>query len=61
MAALSFSVASVVEEVLQQHGTRLKDLDLESRKSEEAGNYYHFLSDIGFDEFSCEMKKVCEF
>jgi hypothetical protein len=55
MAALSFSVASVVEDVLQQHGTRLKDLDLESRKSEEAGNYYHFLSDIGFDEFSCEM------
>ncbi|KAK2457129.1 P-loop nucleoside triphosphate hydrolase superfamily protein with CH (Calponiny) domain-containing protein [Trifolium repens] len=36
MAALSFSVASVVEDVLQQHGTRLKDLDLESRKSEEA-------------------------
>jgi hypothetical protein len=39
MAALSFSVASVVEDVLQQHGTRLKDLDLESRKSEEAGNF----------------------
>ncbi|XP_020238906.1 kinesin-like protein KIN-14I isoform X2 [Cajanus cajan] len=36
MAALSFSVASVVEDVLQQHGTRLKDLDLESRKAEEA-------------------------
>ncbi|CAL5208873.1 unnamed protein product [Lathyrus oleraceus] len=36
MAAFSFSVASVVEDVLQQHGTRLKDLDLESRKSEEA-------------------------
>ncbi|XP_057427423.1 kinesin-like protein KIN-14I [Lotus japonicus] len=35
MAALSFSVASVVENVLQQHG-RLKDLDLESRKAEEA-------------------------
>ncbi|XP_004495930.1 kinesin-like protein KIN-14I [Cicer arietinum] len=36
MATLSFSVASVVEDVLQQHGTRLKDLDLESRKAEEA-------------------------
>ncbi|CAL0320851.1 unnamed protein product [Lupinus luteus] len=36
MAALSFTVASVVENVLQQHGTRLKDLDLESRKAEEA-------------------------
>ncbi|KAK7281782.1 hypothetical protein RIF29_10054 [Crotalaria pallida] len=33
--ALSFSVAFVVEDVLQQHGTRLKDLDLESRKAEE--------------------------
>lgn len=43
MAALSFSVASVVEDVLQQHGTRLKDLDLESRKAEEAGNFPLFL------------------
>uniref|UniRef100_A0A5B7AR15 Putative kinesin-4 isoform X1 n=1 Tax=Davidia involucrata TaxID=16924 RepID=A0A5B7AR15_DAVIN len=34
--ALSFSVASVVEDVLQQHGTRSRDLDLESRRSEEA-------------------------
>ncbi|KAI9082559.1 hypothetical protein K1719_035428 [Acacia pycnantha] len=32
---LSFSVASVVEDVLQQHGTQLKDLDLESRRAEE--------------------------
>ncbi|XP_061365502.1 kinesin-like protein KIN-14I [Gastrolobium bilobum] len=38
MAALSFSVASVVEDVLQQHGTRHKDLDLESRKAEEAAS-----------------------
>ncbi|KAH1136262.1 hypothetical protein AAZX31_10G016100 [Glycine max] len=38
MAAFSFSVASVVEDVLQQHGTRLKDLDLESRKAEEAAS-----------------------
>ncbi|KAF1894121.1 hypothetical protein Lal_00004040 [Lupinus albus] len=36
--ALSFSVASVVENVLQQHGTRLKDLDLELRKTEEAAS-----------------------
>ncbi|KAK7337490.1 hypothetical protein VNO77_18067 [Canavalia gladiata] len=38
MAALSFSVASVVEDVLQQHGPRLKDLDFESRKAEEAAS-----------------------
>ncbi|XVF32826.1 hypothetical protein REPUB_Repub17cG0116200 [Reevesia pubescens] len=35
---LSFSVASVVEDVLQQHGNRFKDLDLESRKAEEAAS-----------------------
>ncbi|KAF3436496.1 hypothetical protein FNV43_RR23588 [Rhamnella rubrinervis] len=34
----SFSVASVVEDVLQQHGNRLRDLDLESRKAEEAAS-----------------------
>ncbi|XP_015892040.3 kinesin-like protein KIN-14I [Ziziphus jujuba] len=33
-----FSVASVVEDVLQQHGNRLRDLDLDSRKAEEAGS-----------------------
>ncbi|KAI4349700.1 hypothetical protein L6164_010262 [Bauhinia variegata] len=37
-AALSFSVASVVEDVLQQHGNRMKDLDLESRRAEEAAS-----------------------
>lgn len=47
MAALSFSVASVVEDVLQQHGTRLKDLDLESRKAEEAGNSSLFIPSFG--------------
>lgn len=48
---LSFSVASVVEDVLQQHGNRPRDLDLESRKAEEAGTsflfyffVFHFLS-----------------
>ncbi|KAJ0054142.1 hypothetical protein Pint_00922 [Pistacia integerrima] len=35
---LSFSLASVVEDVLQQHGNRLRDLDLESRKAEEAAS-----------------------
>ena len=35
---LSFSVASVVEDVLQQHENQLKDFDLESRRAEETGN-----------------------
>lgn len=34
---LTFSVASVVEDVLQQHGAPLSDGDLASRKAEEAG------------------------
>ncbi|PSS03053.1 Kinesin-like protein [Actinidia chinensis var. chinensis] len=33
---LPFSMASVVEDVLQQHGKRLCDIDLASRKAEEA-------------------------
>ncbi|KAK9161659.1 hypothetical protein Syun_008000 [Stephania yunnanensis] len=33
---VSFSMASVVEDVLQQHGTRVSDVDLASRKAEEA-------------------------
>ncbi|GAV56998.1 Kinesin domain-containing protein/CH domain-containing protein [Cephalotus follicularis] len=36
--ALSFSVASVVEDVLQQHGNRLRDLDFDSRRAEEAAS-----------------------
>ncbi|XP_039048042.1 kinesin-like protein KIN-14I isoform X2 [Hibiscus syriacus] len=35
---LLFSAASVVEDVLQQHGNRSKYLDLESRKAEEAAS-----------------------
>ncbi|KAJ8749567.1 hypothetical protein K2173_026216 [Erythroxylum novogranatense] len=35
---LSFSVAAVVEDVLQQHGIRHKDVDLESRKAQEAAS-----------------------
>ncbi|KAE8696983.1 Kinesin-4 [Hibiscus syriacus] len=35
---LSFSVASVVEDVLQQHGNRSKDIDFESKKAEEAAS-----------------------
>lgn len=34
----SISMASVVEDVLQQHGTRLSDNDLASRKAEEAAS-----------------------
>ncbi|KAF5931025.1 hypothetical protein HYC85_031898 [Camellia sinensis] len=34
--ALSFSVASVVEDVLQQHGIRSRELGLDSRRAEEA-------------------------
>ncbi|KAL0370640.1 UNVERIFIED_CONTAM: Kinesin-like protein KIN-14I [Sesamum angustifolium] len=34
--ALSFSVASVVEDVLQQHGGRSRGLDLDARRTEEA-------------------------
>ncbi|XP_071687055.1 kinesin-like protein KIN-14I [Rutidosis leptorrhynchoides] len=34
--ALSFSVASVMEDVLQQHDNRPQDLDLDSRRAEEA-------------------------
>lgn len=40
--ALSFSVAEVVEDVLQQHGSRVRGLDLESRKAEEAGIFFFF-------------------
>lgn len=50
MAALSFSVASVVENVLQQHG-RLKDLDLESRKAEEAGKFSMLFWVFGKNQF----------
>ncbi|KAL3531505.1 hypothetical protein ACH5RR_010827 [Cinchona calisaya] len=34
--ALAFSVASVVEDVLQQHGNRSRDLDFDARRAEEA-------------------------
>lgn len=41
--ALSFSVTSVVEDVLQQHGnnsqSRSRNLDLDARKAEEAGKF----------------------
>lgn len=39
----SFSVTSVVEDVLQQHATRLGDIDLASRKAEEACTIHIFL------------------
>lgn len=37
---LCFTVASVMEDVLQQHGNGLRDHDLESRRAEEAGIYF---------------------
>lgn len=40
--SVSFSAASLVEDVLQQHGHGLKDLDLEFRKAEEAGIFSIF-------------------
>lgn len=40
---LPFNIASVVEEVLQQHGTRLSDMGLASRKAEEACNLLSFI------------------
>lgn len=45
--ALPFSVASVVEDVLQQHGNRSRGLDLDARRAEEAGNFLGvFLGEI---------------
>lgn len=38
--ALPFSVAAVVEDVLQQHGTRSRPLDLDARRAEEDGKCF---------------------
>jgi len=38
--ALTISVVSVVEDVLQKHGNPPKGLDLESRRAEEAGKFF---------------------
>ena len=38
--ALPFSVASVVEDVLQQHGSRSRGLDLDARRAEEDGKIW---------------------
>lgn len=40
--AFSFSMASVVEDVLQQHENRSRDLDFDARRAEEAGNSRSF-------------------
>lgn len=40
--ALSFSAASVVEDVLQQHENRSRDLDFDARRAEEAGRFQSF-------------------
>ena len=39
---LSFSVASVVDDVLQRHSARPREIDMASRMSEEAGNFSPF-------------------
>lgn len=52
-SSLSFSVASVLEDVLHQHGHRLQDLDLEYRKVEQAGIYFLFI--FLFIEFSSKV------
>lgn len=57
---LTFSLASVVEDVLQQHGNRLRDLDLESRKAEEAGTLFCFYSTFVLNvcEILCSVRCV---
>ncbi|KAG8370628.1 hypothetical protein BUALT_Bualt13G0003100 [Buddleja alternifolia] len=40
--ALPFSVASVVEDVLQQHRNRSRELDLDARRAEEADNKFTY-------------------
>lgn len=66
-AILSLSAAAVVEDVLRQHGCRLSDRDLASRRAEEAGavrtpylrlfsfRFFFFagLARAGFSEFCC--------
>lgn len=50
--AFSFSVASMVEDVLQQHGNRSRALDLDARRAEEAGNISIALENsISFSHF----------
>lgn len=39
---LAFNVASVVADVLQQHGPRFSDINFASRKADEACNDLHF-------------------
>lgn len=41
---LTFNVASVVADVLQKHGPRFSDINLASRKADEACNNLHFLN-----------------
>lgn len=53
--ALPISAVSVVEEVLQQHGSRLRDFDFASRKAEEAG--LSFLK-MEFDFFCLEFDNL---
>lgn len=43
---LCFTVASVMQDVLQQHVNGLRDHDLVSRRAEEAGTYLLLLSNF---------------
>ena len=64
---LSFSMASVVESVLQQHGVRSRDLDLDSRRAEEAGEFIYLIfmclccNVISSIRFDCEFLLLIKF
>jgi hypothetical protein len=58
--AFSFSVAEVVEDVLQQHGSRVRGLDLDSRKAEEAGIFF-FLFVSCFIFSASQQRKISNF
>lgn len=42
MSRLDFSVVEMVDDVIQQHGKRLSDIDLASRKANEACMFIFF-------------------
>lgn len=63
---------SVVEDVLKQQGKRLNDMDLASRKAEEAGDldsslflsflfFFFFFGLNGKNEFVCYMSSFYEY
>lgn len=50
---LDFSVVAMVDDVIQQHGKRLSDIDLASRKANEACMFFYYLS--LFLDFLCTL------